>query len=411
MSEIRAGPGEKLAGYEIVTALPARGAGPSYRAIDPQTSRPVMIRALSPLDGRDPKTFELEASRLVKLRHPGIVSLLDYGVEHGVPFVVTELVEAESLAALLSRGELRPADSLAILRQAAAAIDYAHAAGVVHGDLQLQGVLIDGEHHPHIQDFGFRQLSGTEGDAPSGGIAYRAPEQLQTGRPGAPADRYSFAAIASVLVEHVADPDSATAAAIDAVISKGLDQDPTRRWLSCTAMVDALDRALEPPAIPAAARKSGAGVWIALAAAAGIAVLAVLLLVNKPAATPSPPPNATLTLSRSTILPGATLVVSGAHLPANQAGTIELESKPQQIGTFTADPTGTFSATVTVPDGTSQGDHLISACWDNTCPARSTVTVLAPSPSPSPSSPPPTPTPSASPSPTALASPSASTSP
>lgn len=392
MSEVRIATGAKLARYEIGAPLETGGAGSSYRAIDPQTSRQVIVRALPPFDGRDLETFELRAARLAKLRHPGIVSLLDYGVDSAVPFLVTEFVEGESLATVLSRGDLRPTDSLSVLRQAAAAIDYAHAAGVVHGDLQLQGVLIDRALHPHIPDFDLGSLTGSAREPPSDGAAYRAPEQVRSGQAGAAADRYSFAAIASVLVEHAAGSDSAAGNAIDAVIEKGLDHDPSRRWPSCTALVDALERALVP--VPAA-EKNRAGIWIALAAAAGIALLAVLLLVNRPAAAPpAAPPNATISLSRSTVIQGATVVVSGTHLPANQAGTVQLQSRSQQIGTFTADPSGSFSVSVTVPQSTSTGDHVISACWDNGCPLQSTLTVLAPPPSPSPS-----PSPSASPSP------------
>ena len=140
------------------------------------------------------------------------------------------------------------------------------------------------------------------------------------------------------------------------------------------------------------------------AAAAEIAVLAVLVLINKPAAAPIAPPSAALSLSRSTVIQGATLVVSGAHLPANQAGTVQLQSRPQQIGTFTADQTGSFRVSVIVPESTSTGDHVISACWDNACPLQSTVTVLATPASPS-ASPSAAPTPTASPSPTASASP------
>ena len=396
--------GAKLGRYVVVEPVRAAGAGSSYRATDSQTSRPVMLRVLPALDGRDRETFELEAARLAKLRHPGIVSLLDYGGDNTVTFLVTEFVEGESLATMLWRGDLPPAESLSILRQMAAAIDYAHAAGVVHGDLQLQGVLIDRTRHPHIPDFGLGSLTGSAGEPPSNGAAYRAPEQVRSGQAGAAADRYSFAAIASVLVEHAAGSDPAAGNAVDAVIAKGLDPDPTGRWLSCTALVDALDRVLLAPAVPAA-EKNRAGILIALAAVAGIAVFAVLLLVNRPAAAPTAPPNATISLSRSTVMQGSTLVVSGMHLPANQAGTVELQSRPQQIGTFTADPSGSFSVSVTVPESTSKGDHVISACWDNACPLQSTLTVVAtpPSPSPSPSI---SPTSTASsPSPPASASP------
>jgi serine/threonine protein kinase len=401
--------GAKLGRYEIVEPVRAAGVGSSYRAVDSQTSRPVMLRALPAPEGRDRETFELEAARLAKLRHPGIVSLIDYGVDNTVGFLVTEFVEGESLATVLWRGDLEPAESLSILRQVAAAVDYAHAAGVVHGDLQLHAVLIDRARHPHVLDFGLGPLTGTAGGPPSNGTVYRAPEQIRSGHAGAAADRYSFAAMASVLVEHAAEPDSPAGKAIDAVIAKGLDDDPTRRWPSCTALVDALGRALVPPAVPAA-KENRTGIWIALAAALGIAVLAVLLLVNKPASAPPAPPNAALSISRSAVTQGATLVVSGTHLPANQAGTIELQSRPQEIGTFTADPSGSFSVSVTVPGSTSQGDHVISACWDNACPLHSTLTILAMAPSPSPSqSPSPTPTPS--PSATVRASPSTSASP
>ena len=129
-------------------------------------------------------------------------------------------------------------------------------------------------------------------------------------------------------------------------------------------------------------------------------------------------PSPSVNLSVSTALPGDPITVTASHLPANQVGTIQLQSSPVQIGTFQADRYGTATSGVSIPRDATPGDHLIRLCWNESCPAGQRLTVLQSPPSPTPTptptpapTPTPTPLPTPTPTPTPVRSPSASPSP
>ncbi len=137
--------GSRLGPYEIVGALGRGGMGEVYRARDPRLGRDVAIKALSSEFARDPERlarFRREAKTLAALNHPNIAAI--YGLEEadGVPHLVLELVEGETLAERLSRGPLPPREALSLGIQIAAAIEAAHERGVVHRDLKPANVIV-----------------------------------------------------------------------------------------------------------------------------------------------------------------------------------------------------------------------------------------------------------------------------
>jgi serine/threonine-protein kinase len=237
--------------------------------------------------------------------------------------------------------------------------------------------------------------------------------------------------------------DASLGPAVDAVIMRGLAKDPAARWESSAAFVDALAEALAParaagpvastlvmtpplaatmamaavavaepealPAVPAvvtlaypspppATAKKRSRKPLIPAVAAAVVVVALLATAIGWAATHRP---VTLSLSATTVTAGDTLVVSADHLPANQAGRVELWSA-QYTYPFRAGANGHVDVTVAVPLGIDPGDHQVKVCWNNACHAETTLHVLAaPEPSPSPTpvrqSPTPRPTPTATP--------------
>jgi len=383
--------------------MPDGGESVVYRAVNLDTLRPVVFVVLPPLDADARASFEGWASQVVTLRHPGIAPVLSYGSEGDRVYVVSELIEGTSLGALLSSGGLGGILPMAVLRQVAAAVDFIHTAGVVHGDLSADTVVINREGRAILTGLGNAWLLGKASGQVMAPTGYSAPEQARTGVPTPAADRYSFAALASVLVQKPA-AQTGSDGAISRILVRGLSEDPGARWPSCMAMVEALDAALAPPPAAAPTRRR-TGLWIAAALGAIVIIFGIIVVLSRQPSAPSTPA-ATLSLSRNTVQAGATMVVSGANLPANQAGSVQLESQPQQLGTFTADSAGSFTLTVTIPEQTSQGDHTMAVCWNNSCPLKQTLTVAAaPTPSPTPSpSPSPTATSSASPSGTATTS-------
>ncbi len=150
-------PGTRLGPYEIVASLGAGGMGEVYRARDSRLGRDVAIKALPAEFSRNPEQlarFEREAQTLASLSHPNIAALHGLEVQEGVPHLILELVEGESLASRLTRGPLPPREALAICIQIAAAIEAAHERGVVHRDLKPGNVMITSSGTAKVLDFG-----------------------------------------------------------------------------------------------------------------------------------------------------------------------------------------------------------------------------------------------------------------
>jgi len=156
--------GSKLGPYEIVAPLGAGGMGEVYRARDPRLGREVAVKILPEAFSQDPARlarFDREARALAALNHPGIAGI--YGIEESDSgrFLVLELVEGATLAALLSRGPLSLEEALSVCRQIAEALDVAHEKGLIHRDLKPGNVMVTPEEKVKLLDFGL--ANGTEG--------------------------------------------------------------------------------------------------------------------------------------------------------------------------------------------------------------------------------------------------------
>src|SRR5687768_14246810 len=135
-----------LGRYRLGPTLGSGGMAEVRRAEDLALGRPVAVKLLHPHLATDPafmERFEREARLAAGLSHPGVVAVFDRGVADGRPFLVMELVEGESLAALLRReGPLAPERALSIADDVLAALEHAHGRGVVHRDVKPHNVLL-----------------------------------------------------------------------------------------------------------------------------------------------------------------------------------------------------------------------------------------------------------------------------
>src|SRR5262252_2447911 len=150
-------PGIRLGPYEILAPLGAGGMGEVYRARDERLGRDVAIKSLPTAVAVEPARlarFRREAQTIAALNHANIAAI--YGLEEsaGVPYLVLELVEGESLAARLSRGALPPRETLALGIQIASAVEAAHERGIVHRDLKPGNVMITRSGTAKVVDFG-----------------------------------------------------------------------------------------------------------------------------------------------------------------------------------------------------------------------------------------------------------------
>ena len=198
-------PGTKLGPYEILAPIGAGGMGEVYRAKDPRLGRDVAIKVLPASFSQDPdrlKRFEQEARAAGVLNHPGITAVYDIGTENGAPYIVTELLEGETLRNRLLAGALPVRKTIDYAVQIARGLAAAHEKGIVHRDLKPENLFLTKDGRVKILDFGLAKLkpetvesgqtdlqtlSGTQPGVVLGTMGYMAPEQVR----GRPADRRS----------------------------------------------------------------------------------------------------------------------------------------------------------------------------------------------------------------------------
>ncbi len=209
-------PGARLGPYEIVAPLGAGGMGEVYRARDPRLKRDVAIKVLPADVTSSPDRlarFELEATTVARLNHPNIVVLHSIEEDGGTRFLTMELVEGQSLAALVTPGGLPVAQLLDLVIPLADALVAAHEKGVVHRDLKPGNVMLARDGRVKVLDFGLAKLShadsGLAGTHAStiatpisevgqvvGTAPYMAPEQIRGETVDARTDLFSFGILA-----------------------------------------------------------------------------------------------------------------------------------------------------------------------------------------------------------------------
>jgi serine/threonine protein kinase len=136
-------PGTKLGPYEIQSPLGAGGMGEVYRARDPRLGRDVAIKVLPASLSADPgrlQRFEQEARSASALNHPNILVVYDIGTHNGAPYLVTELLEGQTLRERLHDGVLPPRKSLEYAIQVSQGLAAAHEKGIVYRDLKPDNI-------------------------------------------------------------------------------------------------------------------------------------------------------------------------------------------------------------------------------------------------------------------------------
>ena len=180
--------------YRVLEAMASGSMGVVYKAERIPVGKLVAIKFLHAPFANDSEflgRFERETRVMSKLTHPNCVSVVDFGVWEGAPYLVMEYVSGTTLRALIDNGPLPAKRALALVRQIAAALAHAHAQGVVHRDVKPANIMISEEigtgDHVRILDFGLARLRGAVGrDATQSNIVvgtpnYMAPEQTVGG--------------------------------------------------------------------------------------------------------------------------------------------------------------------------------------------------------------------------------------
>jgi len=190
--------------YELDSRIAIGGMGEVWEATDHVIGRTVAIKILKDEYMGDPgflERFRAEARHAALVNHEGIASVFDYGEENGSAFLVMELVPGEALSTILEReGSLSTDKTLDIVAQTAAALQAAHAAGLVHRDIKPGNLLITPDGRVKITDFGIARIADqvplTATGQVMGTVQYLSPEQA-SGHPASPAtDTYSLGIVA-----------------------------------------------------------------------------------------------------------------------------------------------------------------------------------------------------------------------
>ena len=234
-------PGSRLDSYEIVAPLGAGGMGEVYRARDATLKRDVAIKVLPEYWSRDPerlRRFEQEAQATAALNHPNIVSIFHVGQHEGSPYIVTELLQGETLRERLRKGPMRLREVLDYGIELARGLAAAHDAGIVHRDLKPENIWITKDGRIKILDFGLAKLdpaktASADGATVSGQqsspgqvlgtVGYMSPEQVR----GQIADaRSDIFAVGVVLYEMLTGKPAFRKATAADTMSAILNEDP-----------------------------------------------------------------------------------------------------------------------------------------------------------------------------------------
>ena len=369
-------PGTKLGPYEIVSALGAGGMGEVYRAHDSRLGRDVALKILPQsfaLDVERLHRFEQETRAVAAFNHPGIVAIHDVGQHNGSPFLVSELLDGESLRNVLDRGALSQRKAIDYGVQIAQGLAIAHAKEIVHRDLKPENLFLTKDGRVKILDFGLaKAVQKTGGFGPDsdgatltgaqtaagmvmGTASYMAPEQVRGESVDARTDIFSFGAVLyEMLSGHRAfrrdtsaetmtavlkdDPPELTDAqhpispALERIVRRCLEKSPEQRFQSAKDLAFALEalsgtsHTSAPQAKIVAARRKP--LTIAVAALGGIAALAGAYFAGTRSGSSKPPRFARLTFQRG-IIRGARFAPDGQNVIYSAAW----EGRPYEVFT------------------------------------------------------------------------------
>src|SRR5712691_7538727 len=273
--------GTKLGPYEIQSPLGAGGMGEVYRARDTRLGRDVALKILPESFAREGDRlhrFEQEARAVAALNHPNILAIFDTGQNNGSPFLVSELLEGETMRSVLDRGAVQQRKTIDYGVQIAQGLAAAHEKGIVHRDLKPENIFVNKDARIKILDFGLAKLapktgadangvtltsSHTAAGVVMGTASYMAPEQVRGDAADPRTDIFAFGAIlyemlsgkrtfrrdtpaetmTAVLKEdppELSDPGHAVSPALDRIVRRCLEKDSEQRFQSAKDLSFAL---------------------------------------------------------------------------------------------------------------------------------------------------------------------------
>jgi len=268
--------GTRFGPYELQTLIGVGGMGEVYRAYDTVRDRMVAVKVLRAEMAADTSyqaRFRRESKMAARLQEPHVIPVHDFGEIDGTLYIDMRLVDGASLKdELAANGPLEPRRAVSIIAQVAAALDAAHADGLVHRDIKPENVLLTHDDFAYLVDFG---IAHGEGDASVtstgliiGSCAYMAAERFAGGRVGPAADIYSLTCLLyecltgrapfeadgdlrQLMSAHMFSPPPrpsimrrGISRAFDEVIARGMAKEPSDRYPTAGALAKAANAAV-----------------------------------------------------------------------------------------------------------------------------------------------------------------------
>ena len=279
---------ESIGRYRILSELGRGGGGVVYLGIDPSLERKVAIKTLQFSDDKgsssganSPERLMREARAAALLGHPNIVTVFELSQHEDIHYIAMEYVPGRSLGQVVRGGEIiAPGRLLAILRQVAAALDFAHSQGVIHRDVKPSNIMIPDNAPVKLADFGIAKLvqertmtNLTQAGAIMGTMQYMSPEQVKVQHIDGRSDQFSLAVIAFEIltgrrpveadssagllykIAHGPKPSILEVAphygqSVENVFQRVFEKDRELRYGNCAEFVEALSVAISQPLPP-----------------------------------------------------------------------------------------------------------------------------------------------------------------
>jgi len=272
--------GQMLDHYRLVEMIGQGGMATVYRALDTRRLQDVAVKVLSSTitgDRRFVRRFRREAGLVVRLKHPNIVGVLDYGEAHGVIYLVMPYISGKTLFERVDKFKVTEAEAARWIGQISRALGFAHTQGVIHRDVKPSNILIDDAGNAMLTDFGLaRMIEGSNtltGSMMMGTPAYVSPEQGRGRSLDPRSDQYSLGVILyqmatgrlpfegnspmATVMMHIQEPvprpgrfNPNLSAAVERVILRSMAKKPEERFPTVEAMDQAYQAAVRGAPLP-----------------------------------------------------------------------------------------------------------------------------------------------------------------